>query len=221
VQGYRETDPAADEASAGVCIRFRPSKGSSDTSQATPIQDYLDNGFGLTDFYCSRFIMVAAEERQSRKMQRNTVSAVGTLINTVLNAVNAGEDAMTVASGAFTGVDSTYKNIDDAFVITPDKESVIRLVQSAQDAYCKQSRDTPPRSFAEARSKVERYALLCTYDGMRTLVNASIDHAATDLKTENKEGAGPGKQTPPPAGTPLVEQPAPKPTPVTDALIPQ
>ena len=169
--------------------------------------------------------MVAAEYRQSRRMQRNTASAVDALVGIVLNAVSAGADAVTVVNGGFAAVDSTYKNIDDAFVITPDKESLIRLVQSAQDSYRKQSRDEPPRSFAEARSKVERYATFCTFDGMRALVNSSVQLASQTLKKESKDEAKPNTGTG--NGPTLTESLAPtnakskKDTPATDLLIPQ
>jgi hypothetical protein len=219
VQGYRQTDPDADQASESLCIQFKPSEPDKKSTQPKMIQDYLDNGFGLTDLYCSRFIMVAAETRQSRKMQKNTVSGVGALVAIALNAVSAGADAITVASGGFAAIDSTYKNIDDAFVISPDKESLIRLVQNAQDTYRKQARGTPPRSFAEARSKIERYASLCTFDGMRALVNSSIQLASQTLKKESKEEpkTKDEKGLTPPEPRAAEE----KETPATDLLVPQ
>lgn len=220
VQGYRETDNDAEQLSQTSCVRFKESEADQNSGQARLIQDYLDNGFGLTDLYCSRFIMVAAEERQSRRLQRNTASAVDALVGVVLNAVSAGADALAVANGGFEAIDATYNNIDDAFVITPDKESLVRLIQNAQDAYRKQARDTPPRSFAEARSKVERYASFCTYDGMRALVNSSVQLAAQNLKQESKEGKEGAKEGEESAlkENPPVEK---KETPATDLLIPQ
>jgi hypothetical protein len=196
VQGYREVDRDAERLDTDLCLRFTPSElpavkpeGATKpvSSQAPAIQDYLDNGFGLADLYCSRFMQIAAETRQSRKIQRNTASAVDVLVGIVLTQVAAGAEAIAIANGAFGAIQSTYQNIDDAFVIAPEKESLIRLVQNAQDAFRGQARQKPPRSFAEGRSFVERYASMCTYDGMRALVTGSVQLASQSLANEKKK----------------------------------
>lgn len=196
VQGYREVDPDAERLNTDQCLSFTPSAlqpGEPNDAvqpvnpQAAGIQDYLDNGFGLADLYCSRFMVIAAETRQSRKIQRNTASAVDVLVGIVLSQVAAGTQAISIANGAFGAVNSTYQNIDDAFVITPEKESLIRLVHNAQDTFRSQARKKPPRSFAEGRSFVERYASMCTFDGMRALVTGSVQLASQSLANEKKE----------------------------------
>jgi hypothetical protein len=219
VQGYRETDADADQLKWQTCVRFKPGETTKNAAkaQANSIKDYLDNGFGLTDLYCSRFIMVATEERQTRKMQRNTVSAVDALVGIALNAASAGSDALTVVNGGFAAIDSTYKNIDDAFLISPDKDTLTHLVQSAQDTYRAQVAKTPPRSFAAARSKIERYASFCTYDGMTTLVNGSLQLASQSLKQESKPAQGESTGT----KTKKTQPAEKKATPAMDALIPE
>src|SRR4029079_6655835 len=106
VQGYRETDENAEHLSSEGCVWFGPAGDKAKTDSA--IQDYLDNGYGLADLYCSRFMTVAAETRQSRQIQKSTFNAVNAMVSTVLNAVaSASKNAMNIATGGFTLIDST------------------------------------------------------------------------------------------------------------------
>lgn len=224
VQGYRMVDEQSEKVDSPVCLIFKPTKPTS------ALTDYLDNGYGLADLYCSRFMIIAAETRQARQIQKSTFNAVNVMVSTVLNAISAGANAMNVATGGFGLIDSTYKNIDDAFVITPEKDTLVRLVQAAQAAFRKEADATPPTSYANARARLERYSSICTYDALKGMVNTSVLLATQSLVEEKKDTpptpqvpATPKTTTPPKTATPKVTA-APtvptKPKPVTDALIP-
>lgn len=240
VQGYRETDPAAEQGNKesaassklsepSACLQFamqgRTKAETDNTDWALRLANYTDNGFGLSDLYCSRFMIIAAETRQSRQMQKRSFAAVDVLIGNVLNAVSGSASLITSINNGFGLVGSTYDNIDNAFVITPEKDTLVRLVQAAQAAFRKAVRDDPPQSFARARSVIESYASMCTFDGMRGMINTSITKATEDLKSETKADSPPGntveKQAVTKKGTVVtVVPPKPPAKPATNAILP-
>ncbi|MEO7814912.1 MAG: hypothetical protein ABIR87_05655 [Sphingomicrobium sp.] len=202
-QGFRETDEAADKPDGQTCLAFQPrdanwadvtpnsKKATKALEQRNPqanrLADYLDNGFGLADLYCSRFMVIAAETRQARKLQKSSFAAVDLLMGTVLNAVSAGADLTNSINSGFGLIGSTYDNIDNAFVITPEKDTLVRLVQAAQSAFRQEVRERPAHSFAQGRSYIEKYSSMCTFDGMRGLVEASLAHSTDTMNAETKE----------------------------------
>lgn len=241
-QGFRETDEAADKPDGQTCLAFEPrdkdwidvtpssKKDAKALEQRNPqanrLADYLDNGFGLADLYCSRFMLIAAETRQSRKLQKDTFAAVDVLMGTVLNAVSAGANLTNSINSGFGLIGSTYDNIDNAFVITPEKDTLVRLVQAAQFAFRQEARDRPPHSFAQGRSYIEKYSSMCTFDGMRGLVEASLAHSTDVMKAETKEPATPadpesGQKKKGPKSGAVATAPPPKiDKPTTNAILP-
>jgi hypothetical protein len=220
VQGYRIVDERSESVESPACLLFKPSKQPGDLKSA--LTDYLDNGYGLADLYCSRFMIIAAETRQARQIQKSTFNAVNVMMSTVLNALSAGANAMNVATGGFGLIDSTYKNIDDAFVITPEKDTLVRLVQVAQASFRKEADGTPPVSYADARARLERYSSICTYDAMKGMVNTSVLLATQSLVEEQKTDTSTTTQKPapnPPKRTPVSKEVS-KPKPTTNAMIP-
>lgn len=185
-QGYPHHDAEQEGRSPGLiglCVRYRSVAESERTASMTR---YLEAGFGLTDLYCQRFFIAASESAQRRRFQRNSFSAVDTLVNAVLGVSGAGETALAIANAGFQAVDSTYQNIEDAFLVAPDLANVRDLVHAAQADFRARSFDADriPRSFEGARGVIERYAGMCSYTGMRQLVNDSV---TSETRTLNQQ----------------------------------
>lgn len=170
------------------------------------IRRYLEAGFGLTDLYCQRYFTIAAESAQSRKFQRNSFSALDALMNAVLSAASAGKTALAIANAGFEGVDSTYQNIDTAFLVAPDLANVRDLVHAAQGDYRTRAFGKMPETYESARAVIERYAGHCSFTGMRQLVNDSVAKTTRDLTPSQ-----PAKPEAKPATGPTATQPAPPP----------
>lgn len=183
VQGYREYDANAENLSSGQCIRFAMLDANPAVREPL-VREYLANGFGLTDLYCNRFFMTAAETRQSRRMQSTTLSGVDTLVTSVFTALGAGTVTTGVLNNTFEAGTATYNNIDASFLVAPDRDDLVKLVQSAQDSIRTQAFTDLPKSYPTARSVIERYASTCTFDGMRALVGVAVKQAATKLADE-------------------------------------
>ena len=188
VQGYAEWD--SDQEAKGRCVRFAPNPGDG------PITSYLESGFGLTDLYCQRYFTIATETRQSRKLQRSFFKTGDTLLNAVMGALSVGANPIAISSAGFSAIDSGYGAVDDAFVVAPTREDVRKLVHGAQqkfraEVFRKGERGETelPKSYAAARSTIERYAGLCTFDGMRQLVADAVATQTDALNTSAKKPA--------------------------------
>lgn len=214
VQGYRDFQESDAEFSA--CPTFTSLAGVIDTERVTKVREYLDSGFGLVDLYCSRFFIIAAETRQSRLIQRNSGSAFDTLVTTVMAALGTGQTGLGIVNHGFEAFDATYKNIDAAFQVAPDRDDLVALVTASQDKIRTESYTQDYKTYAGARSAIERYASKCTFDGMRDLVGTAVRNAAKAAKSEKApEALEVGKTLSPPGDGKKVQA---KPTTDADLL---
>ncbi|MEH3101332.1 hypothetical protein [Sphingomonas adhaesiva] len=148
------------------------------------IKRYLAAGFGLTDIYCDRFFRETNASMRRRKFGRALTNDVGTAVGSVLGLITTVPKAVVSGTTAITGgLDSTWRNYDDSFVVAPELESIRALVLAAQDEYrLRTYRDESlPTDYMTARSVVVRYAGLCSFLGMKALLNQSVDQRRNDL----------------------------------------
>lgn len=192
-EGYALHDDEHEKISSASCVFFRKLNG----DKIRPAMlDYLDAGFGLTDIYCQRFFIVASQAAQKRRFERDTGTTVDGLVGAVLGFADASKNALSVVNAGFAAIDSTFKNIDEAFLVGPDLGNVRKLVQAAQAEFRTEVFSKPdklPNSYAGARAVVERYAGLCSFTGMKQLVNVSVQSqtkALTDSADPQKPPAG-------------------------------
>lgn len=205
-EGYNRHGEDHERVESATCIYFKKPEGSE--LEAAMIS-YLESGFGLTDLYCHRFFTVASQSAQKRVFQRDSFATLDTLVGAVMTAASAGETAMGIVNGGFGAIDSTYKNIDVAFLVAPDLGEVQKLVEAAQrdfrvNAFKDENR---PRSYEAARRVIEDDAKLCSFTKMRKLVSDSVSSETRDLNA-SADAARPSE---PPADDTLVEAAADRP----------
>lgn len=196
-QGYREhtreqegLPPEQDGRRRSQCVTYRD-------GDPAAILRYVQAGFGLSDLYCQRFFIVASQAALRRRFARNVGTATDSLVGTVLSLATAGETAIGIINAGFGAIDSTFQNMDDSFMVAPDLENVRALVHASQDAYRTETLGKNlPQSYAAARAVIERYAGICSYTGMRRLVNVSVSdqsgrlQARTDQQRGNPQARG-------------------------------
>lgn len=205
-QGYQQHTKEQEEAPGQTCVSYR-------LAGTAEIQSYLEAGFGLTDLYCQRFFVIAQESAQKRRFQRSTGSTVGGLVNSVLGLASAGQTAVAISGAGFTALNSAYQNVEDAFLVAPELENVRKLVHAAQDDFRQKSFKTLPGSYPSARSIIERYAGLCSYSGMKQLVDDSVSSETKSLN--DQASSNPSRQDPPPPAPEERPTEASVPVPVT------
>ncbi len=233
-QGLPQHGQGEDEVRNGA----DPANGAADTRACTTyvegsdpvkIRRYLEAGFGLSDIYCQRFFVIASQARLKRRFARNAFTSVDSLVGTVLSLSAAGETALGIVNAGFGAVNSTFQNMDNSFLVAADLENVRALAQSAQDAYRAEAMRTDHLaiSYPAARSVIERYAGICSFTGMRRLVNVSVGAQTRQIDQETARSSAqpgapaPGAVAPAAAGAaPAKPAAAPQPQVRPEAIVP-
>lgn len=156
------------------------------------MQTYLAAGFGLTDIYCNRFFTSASASQQNRQFFQDLNTGVDTLVGSVLALSGAGTTAIGITNSGFGLIGDGIQGFDAAYLIAPDLGAVQKLLEAAQAEFRapyfagdnKTKANIFPRSYPAARGIIERYASLCSFTGMRQLINRSITDETSDIETE-------------------------------------
>ena len=178
------------------CVSYRQLAPEERTNAVTR---YLEAGFGLTDIYCQRYFTIAAEAAQQRHFQRNSFSALDALVGAVLGFANSGQTASSIVNAGFEAIDTTYQNVETAFMVAPDLANVRDLVHAAQEDFRARAYASLPNSYESARAVIERYAGHCSFTGMRQLVNDSVTTATRELTPQEPAHSIPEPAPPAPA----------------------
>lgn len=191
---------------------------------------YLGAGFALSDVYCTRFFVKTDEAYRRRRFGRTLTNDVGTVMTTVLGLANAGEKVVTGLAGAVGFADSAWRNYDDSFVVSPDLSNIQSLVFAAQDNFRARSlakEAVLPADYGTAQSIILRYANICSFLGMKGLLDQSAAKQKNDLNTDtekvNKPAAAPAVPAAP-APTPAAPRApaaAPAPAPAAATIRPE
>ena len=102
-------------------------------------------------------------------------------------------------AGGFAFADSSFRNYDESFMVDADLSKMRRLVLSAQDNMKLEIRKAPPETIFGAESKIIRYAGLCSFLGMKDLLNESVAEKTVKIEKTNEalKGTGTPPVTPP------------------------
>lgn len=225
-EGYARGVPEEfDRTTETMCIYYRPLPMDA-AARKKILFDYVSAGFSLTDLYCARFFTVVTASAQNRAFGKSVFGGVDTLMSSILTLSNAGTTAIGVANSGFGLIDTTFDAYDSAYLVAPDMANVRKLVLAAQNEYranvLEGDKDFP-ETYSTARSIIERYAGLCTFPGMRQMVNDSIAEKTNQVQANipstnptqpRPDQAGTESRPPaPPAGDKVREEPVAVPVP--------
>jgi len=189
----------------------------------TKMRRYLGAGFALSDIYCVRFFNKTDEAYRRRRFGRTLTNDVGTVMSTVLGLAKAGTNVVTGVAAGVGLADSSWRNYDDAFLISPELSNVQSLVFAAQDNFRARTLGKNvelPADYGTAQSVIQRYANLCSNLGMKALLDQSATKQRSDLN-DDTEAAKKGTPVPPPSPAPAPSASrAPRPLGATPAIAP-
>lgn len=174
---------------------------------APAVRRYLDAGFTLTDIHCDIFFRQTNLSFRKRKFGRGATNDVGTVITAILGLSSVGPKLVSGVSTGFGLADSTWRNYDESFVVSPELDTVRSLVMSAQDQFRRETFDNLPTDYMTARSAVIRYAGLCSFLGMQSLLNQSVDQQRRQLQDAAKPAAARAGGANPPLQPNVTTQP--------------
>lgn len=155
---------------------------------------FMDAGTTLSDVYCDEFFRSVNLSARKRQFSKGLTTDTSTLVAGVLNLVKAGSAALTASTVGFNAVNSSFRNYDESFMVDADLAKMRRLVLAAQDSMKLKFEEEQPRTIFSAESKVMRYAGLCSFLGMKDLLNDSIAAKTTAIENDSKSKSGQGKK---------------------------
>lgn len=164
-----------------------------DAIQRERVLRFMDSGTTLSDLYCDEFFRSVNLSARKRQFGKGLSTDTSTLVAGVLNLVKAGSAALTASTVGFNAVNASFRNYDESFMVDADLAKMRRLVLAAQDSMKLQNEKLPPKTFFAAESKVIRYAGLCSFLGMKDLLNDSIATKTSELEKKRAEEQRPSE----------------------------
>ena len=165
-------------------FRSRLKIASADNATEDQIKQYLDSGITVVNLYCREFFRQISASAAHRAYLSSEVNDFGGFISAVLGLTNAGSLA-TGATGALFGLlDSSIKNYDASYMVSPDLPSIERLVIRSQSTLAEDLLAADRTyTYPKAERALADYANTCTFNGIKSLANESVN--AADMHVEN------------------------------------
>jgi hypothetical protein len=136
----------------------------------------------LSDLYCDTYFRRIARRWNERLFVRNTTNDVGAAISAVLGLAKAGSGITGGVGAGFGLADGAYRNYDNVFVVSPDLPAMQNLVRENQKKVREEALAALPVDYYSAQSRIIEYARLCSYTGMKGLLNLAVDSTINDLR---------------------------------------
>lgn len=180
----RHQSPEAGRAGRTAAQQFECLYLIQDPSPAQALQ-HVRAGMALSDLYCDLYFRRIARRWNERMFARNTTNDVGTAISAILGLTAAGSVATGAVGVAFGLADAAFRNYDNVFVVSPDLPALQNLVRQKQVELREAIEAAPPTDFYRAQSQIIGYARLCSYTGMRGLLNVAVDQSINARRPAN------------------------------------
>ena len=152
------------------------------------IRNYVLEGIGLVDAYCSRWFQGLDDTNRLLAYQNKNFNVI-TQLGTAFLGLGSASSALVAGYGATTtAYAGLAENFNSAFLVAPTASKVKQHIQSAMASEAGNLRkDANSLNFKEAYTRLERYADLCTHARAKEIVDAALDLTKTDLsKTTNQ-----------------------------------
>ena len=167
--------------------RFRTKLRMASSSTATPeqIKSYLDTGIAVVNLYCREFFKQISVSAAHRGYLRSEVNDIGGFLSAVLGLADAGSTATGGAGALFSLLDSSVENYDASYMVSPDLPTIERLVIRSQatlaNALLASGREY---SYPQAERALADYANTCTFNGIKSLANESVNAAKVGIGSD-------------------------------------
>lgn len=143
------------------------------------IKTYMQAGFSLANLYCSLYFRKLTRDQALLDYQRTQISLASGLATGLMGIFDAGS-AATGATGAALGfLGASLDNINTSFLLAPKVESLEKLVVNAHVTFVNGLDPKDYETFPQAQTLVNRYAAICSFRGLKELVDQSVANAQT------------------------------------------
>jgi hypothetical protein len=155
-----------------------------------PIAEFMQSGITLSDLYCDRFFRNSNRSARDRRFSRSTTNDVGGALNVILGIAKAGSGVSNGVGAGFALSDSFFRNYEDSYMVDADLSKLQRLVHAAQDNMKIKLDKNSPKNIYAAESAILRYANLCSFLGMQSMLNESVEAKTVDIEGQSKKISG-------------------------------
>ena len=181
------------------------------------VETFLNAGLTLSESFCDDFFRNANQSARKRQYARGAFNDVGGGVQAILGLAKVTTGVVSGLGAGVSFIDSTFRNYDSSFMVDADLAKLRRLVLAAQDSMRLSMERDKTSTIYSAERRIIRYAGLCTFLGMKGLLDESLAAKTKAIEDENadKGVAGVQKTTVttvestvpvpvPPAGPPVV-----------------
>jgi hypothetical protein len=154
------------------CLVFK--KIGNDPAGKELVLNHLRAGFALSDLYCKNFFRRVATNTQKRGFARNNVNDVGTAVAAILGLAKSSSGVAGGIGAGFGLADNVFRTYDQQFLISPDFAYVQKRVLTEQANFALSKYKEPPTNYFDASIAISDHANLCSYVGMKRLINDSL-----------------------------------------------
>jgi hypothetical protein len=179
----KNLDHRSIEAGRELAIRYYVAmdKAKAPGAPQAAIDEYVAAGIALVEVHCLRWFSAVAEAQRNLQLvdtNRNVISQVGTALIGIGRLHPDVTAVYGVANTAFAGFNA---NLNNAFLVAPNSESVKRLTMQAVRARAEllagQNSTLRPTRFDTAYAELEKLGDVCTYSEVKRLTTQSVDQS--------------------------------------------
>ena len=148
------------------------------------IENYVAEGIGLVDTYCSRWFRKIDDMSRLLAYQNENMNVITQLGTTLLGIGSANANFITGYGAATAAIAGMSNNANSSFFATPTATKVRRHIDTLMQ---KEATDlkllakNPDFKFKEAYTRLERYADLCTHARAKEIVESALDATKTEV----------------------------------------
>lgn len=183
IKDYASAAKDAPETYVAAAARYRSrlyaasqvSSSAQDPASLATISDFVDAGITVSRMNCDSFFRTLQADKTKGNFARTQANTVGSTAISAMGLAGIATPYVAGAGAALGLLNATFDNVDSTFLVSPDIASLEALVNKAQMLLEQQILvDNPPKTFGQAERAVLGYDHICTYSGMKVLLNQSV-----------------------------------------------
>ncbi|MEQ8318665.1 MAG: hypothetical protein RH946_00260 [Rhodospirillales bacterium] len=155
-----------------------------DKSDAAKAYLYVQAGAALTEGVCTNYLNDLRAAANNQEFFNKQLGITTVLTTGVLAIAGAHTDAFEALALGTAFTLSTSDNFRDHYLLGPDSENIVKLVEKSMAAVLVEIKKRPPSNFYEAYHQLRSYSKVCSVAEIRRLVGESIIAANPEASSQ-------------------------------------
>ncbi len=150
---------------------------SANPNNAALAAQYLDAGIAVSRFNCDDHFRLLTERGAQFGFAAREANLAGGVASAAMGLANAAASSIAGLGVGMALLHSSLSNYTDNFIPSPDLPGLQKLVLKAQAALEAELSANPPTTYGAAESALLTFDQVCSFNGMKMLVNDSVQRA--------------------------------------------